>query len=299
MKIISLFFFASFSATLIFAQEKESKISVAVLPPDVTKIISNASTGSSDINMITDALTQKIVSKLVGLKRIAVVERTAMDKILKEQDFQMSDLAAENTQVRLGQMMGADFLVILQIYQAQTTTVTQTEEEKQTWGDRGTQYNGLLEYGIRLVQVSTGEVTSTKNLKGDTGFLTYTTTTEALSNALNMSSDKLNDWLKTAFPVSGKIYEIKKEKKGEALSVAITCGSADGIRKNDVFTVIEYTEVELDGKKVNRSKDIGKIKVTKTESDGLFSTCEVIKGGKTISTKIKAGSKLDVILVKD
>lgn len=299
MKITAFFLFVSFSASQLFAQAAESKTTVAVLPPDITKIVTSAATGSSEVNAIADALTQKIVSTLVGLKRIAVVERAAMDKILSEQDFQMSDLAAENTPVRLGELMGADFLVILHLYQAQTTLVTQTEEEKQTWGDRGTQYSGLLEYGIRLVQVSTGEVTTTKNLKGDTGFLAYTTTTEALSNALNMSSDKLKDWLKTSFPVRGKIFEILKEKKGEAVSVAITCGSASGVRKNDAFKVVEYTEVELDGKKVKRSKDIGKIKVSKTESDGIFSTCEVVKGGKTITSKMKSGSQLDVILVKD
>lgn len=88
-----------YDATLI--PQVGSRLTMAVLPFE----------GSSSAN-IREIITDKLVTALVQLRRFRVAERGAVDKVIREQDFQMSDLVDQNDAVKVGEMAGADAIVI-------------------------------------------------------------------------------------------------------------------------------------------------------------------------------------------
>ena len=57
-------------------------------------------------------LTQRLTTKLVSIGKYQVVERSNMDKILKEQKFQHSGCTDSECAVEIGQLLNTDFIVI-------------------------------------------------------------------------------------------------------------------------------------------------------------------------------------------
>ena len=57
-------------------------------------------------------LTQRLTSKLVSIGKYQVVERSNMDKILKEQKFQHSGCTDSECAVEIGQLLNTDFIII-------------------------------------------------------------------------------------------------------------------------------------------------------------------------------------------
>ncbi len=258
----------------------------------------------SAIEAFAEAATQKIVNAFVKMKRVRVVERSAINSLIQEQDFQMTDFANPQSGVQIGEMTGAEYIV-----QGQLQQVTAFEKE-QIWDKKKKflGFSGSVELNLRIIDVSTGQITESKDIKGSTEAaslfginvldLVQDSPSKAAYAALNEAEDKAYEWLKRAFPIEGFIFEIKKEKKGKAKQVYITCGKDLGVRKGDKFKVIEVTKTEVNGKIVNRTKDIGKLEVTKLEEDGVFSKCDVLKGGKQIFKRMENGEQLKIISVK-
>jgi TolB-like protein len=58
------------------------------------------------------SVTDKLVTQLVNLRRFKVMERAALEKILKEQKLQMSGVVDEKTAVNVGKIAGADAIII-------------------------------------------------------------------------------------------------------------------------------------------------------------------------------------------
>lgn len=250
----------------------------------------------SSIAAFAEAATQKIVNAFVKVKRLTVVERTVLDNILKEQDFQLTDFTQTSESIRLGELLGAEYIL-----QGQLQQVTVTElDNRDVWGNPKNEpaFSGTVELNLRLVNVSTGEITASKDFRGETGFWYQPTPSEAAYWALNRAEEITTEWLRAAFPVEGIVLEVRKEKKGEAKEVVITCGKSLGVRKGDKFRVFTEQLIEIDGRMVPRSEDIGKLEVKKTEQDGNFSRCEVEQGGKTIVKLLAEGVKLKVVQVK-
>ena len=59
-----------------------------------------------------EILTDRLTTKLISLDKYQVVERTNMDKILKEQKFQNSGCTDSECAVEIGQLLNTDFIVI-------------------------------------------------------------------------------------------------------------------------------------------------------------------------------------------
>jgi TolB-like protein len=59
-----------------------------------------------------EILTDRLTTKLISIDKYQVVERTNMDKILKEQKFQSSGCTDSECAVEIGQLLNTDFIVI-------------------------------------------------------------------------------------------------------------------------------------------------------------------------------------------
>jgi TolB-like protein len=68
--------------------------------------------GRGDAKEFVDEVTEKMITKLVNLRRFKVIERSALDKIMKEQKFQSSGIVDDKTAVQLGKISGADAMII-------------------------------------------------------------------------------------------------------------------------------------------------------------------------------------------
>jgi|WetSurMetagenome_2_1015567.scaffolds.fasta_scaffold107636_2 TolB-like protein len=84
-----------------------SRLGIAVMPIEV----------KGDLSSYADALTEKMVSQLVNLRRFKVIERTALDKVLQEQQLQVSGVVDDATAVKVGRVAGADAIVIAGVVQ--------------------------------------------------------------------------------------------------------------------------------------------------------------------------------------
>lgn len=79
-----------------------SRLGIAVMPIEV----------KGELKNVGDVLTDKMVSQLVNLRRFKVIERIALDKVLQEQELQLSGIVDEETAVKVGRVAGADAIVM-------------------------------------------------------------------------------------------------------------------------------------------------------------------------------------------
>ena len=79
-----------------------SRLALAVLPFD----------SKGDAQKVTISITDKLVTQLVNLRRFRVMERAALEKVLKEQKLQNSGIVDEKTAVNVGKIAGADAIII-------------------------------------------------------------------------------------------------------------------------------------------------------------------------------------------
>lgn len=68
-------------------------------------------------NRVADGLT----AQLAGTNGIAIIDRASIDKILKEQNFQNSDRSSLDTAARIGKLVGAGQIVLVQVVNASYT----------------------------------------------------------------------------------------------------------------------------------------------------------------------------------
>ena len=68
----------------------------------------------------SESLTQKLITKMINQQKYTIVERTQMDKILKEQKFQHSGCTDQECAVKIGQLLNVDYIVLGQISQLES-----------------------------------------------------------------------------------------------------------------------------------------------------------------------------------
>jgi hypothetical protein len=106
---------------------------------------------------------------------------------------------------------------------------------------------------------------------------------------------EIDEFVAKNFPITFLIAEIQeKDSKGNAKSVLVAGGSGFGLQKGDQLKVVEITEVNVNGKKLIRNKEIGTLKISKVEDEN-FSICSVKNGGLEINSKFESKAKLQVI----
>jgi TolB-like protein len=113
-----------------------SRLGIAVMPIE----------GKNDVARFGDDLTDKMVSQLVNLRRFKVIERTALDKVLKEQQLQVSGVVDDATAVKVGRVAGADAIVVANVVQRDNATRVSARvidtETSETIVARGENVNG-------------------------------------------------------------------------------------------------------------------------------------------------------------
>ena len=102
------------------------------------------SSGAGTAREIAQAVPGMLSTTLAKSKRISLVERAQIKRVINEQDLQISSLVDPKTAVKIGRIVGADFVVIGSVF---------------VLGDQ-------LRIDSRLVNVKTGAVDTTAKVQG-------------------------------------------------------------------------------------------------------------------------------------
>jgi TolB-like protein len=267
----------------------QEKIGVGIMP--FTYVSGSAS--GQDVNSIQETVTNAFVKT----RRFNIVDRTKMDALRREKDLQKSEDFIDGTVIQQGVSLGANYLISGHVLSVSTERFTSKE---------GTQsFSTKLNIDLKVIDVATGEVIASETLtpKGGSSLFGFmgvgaSSEAEAMNNAIKDIGDEVDKFVGKHFPVSFPIVEVvEKDSRGGAAKLLIAGGSSFGLKKGDKLVAVEVTEVEVNGKKLKRKKEIGELKVSKVEDEN-FSVCTINSGGTEIFARFI--SKMNVqIITKD
>lgn len=244
---------------------------------------------SNDVNSIQETVTNAFVKT----KRFNIVDRSKMDALKKEKELQKSEDFIDGSVIEQGISLGANFLISGHVISAKA---------EQMQSDSGITYKAKLQISLKVIDVATGQVISSETIEPKSGNsmlgaigLGSSSSQAAVSKAIKGIEDKIDEFVGINFPQSFSIAEIQeKDGKGNATKILIAGGSAFGLAKGDKLKVVEIMEMEVNGKKLLRKKEIGELKITKVEDEN-FSICSVSSGGIDINAKFEAKAKIQII----
>ncbi|MFC1887679.1 CsgG/HfaB family protein, partial [Candidatus Cloacimonadota bacterium] len=79
-----------------------SRLTIAVLPFEANENAKN----------LSGSVTDKMITQLVNLRRFRVIERGAIEDVMKEQAFALSGMVDEDSAIEVGKIVGADVIII-------------------------------------------------------------------------------------------------------------------------------------------------------------------------------------------
>jgi len=270
-----------------FANAQSSKIGVGIMPFTYASGASN----SEDANSIQETVTNSFVKT----KRFNIVDRSKMDLLKKEKELQKTEDFIDGTVIAQGNALGAEYLISGHVISAQATQMT-TESGKSV-------YKAKLAISIKVIDVATGQVITSETIEPKAGNsllgaigIGSSSPQLAISKAIQDIQDKIDSFVMRNFPSTFSIVEIQaKDSKGAATQLLVAGGSDSGLEKGDKLKVVEILMMEVNGKKVQRKKEIGELKINKVEDEN-FSICSVKSGGIDINTKHESKANIQVII---
>jgi curli biogenesis system outer membrane secretion channel CsgG len=252
-------------------------------------------------------ISDMLVEKLVNGGQYSVIERSALDKILKEQNFSNSDRADPNSAAKIGAVLGVDAIII--------GSITQFGRDDQHTNIGGGGY-GLGKFGLggvstskskaivavsaRVINTSTAEIMAAVTGKGessrggtsllgagggwsgggggglDMGSSNFANTIlgEAVRGAVDSTAEQLN-------AASSKVEVLKRSINGVVADVTgrtiiVTVGKRGGLNVGDKLEVSRQVRVVKDpttGKVIKAVTDkIGIATVTEVDDDSATAT---------------------------
>ena len=253
--------------------------------------------------MVSDQLT----GKLAGHGGITIIDRASIDKILKEQNFQNSDRSSLDTAARIGKLIGAGQIVLVQAPSASYTGHQETEGD--TTKNIGTV---VLQVNARVIDVETAVilgqpassfedsavVSETVTKKGSNGvhFGTIQTRGHPPTRTTTGSDPKVvenNEWTKAIDAVTAdlgpqltKVLSVAPGPKIDAPliagiangSVFINAGASAGIKQGDRFQVVRKVDVGLKdpktGQPITQTQRICVLVLTNVDDSSSSGTCQ-------------------------
>lgn len=276
----------------LLASAQQEKTGVGIM--SFTYVTSSAS--FQDVNSIQET----VINAFVKTKRFNIVDRSKMDALQKEKDLQKSEDFIDGSVIQQGVSLGANFLISGHVISAQAERMETAPDE--TTGRVTVTYKARLSITLKVIDVSTGQVIISETIEPQGGSalggmmgLAPSTPEAAITKAIKDIEGKVDAFVSKNFPATFSIVEIQeKDKKGGASVLMISGGAAFNLQKGDRLRVVEISMIEVNGKQMERKKDIGELKITKVEDDN-FSTCNVSSGGIDINSKFEAKAKIVAI----
>ena len=273
-KFIGKIFFATVAVMLLCTLNfcEAAKKTIAVMP------LENVS-GYSD-QRVAEIMTEQLLVAIHSSGNYTVVERTQMEKVMREQGFQ--NIAGDPNKVaEMSKLAGADYMLVGKLTMAvvgnnpASNTVSQISnifglgQLGETAGNYVHKFKSKVELEVRFVENTTGEIIIAKTIEGSKSGATQV---EALNSACKVAAENFLRELDSVNPFRARIAEISGE------DVYIDRGSLDGLRRGEVLIVAREGEpIVVNGKVVAvKQTEVGKIKVVEVNSD--YAVCKKQSG---------------------
>jgi Curli production assembly/transport component CsgG len=258
IRVLLLIWFAMSVSPLVHSQQS-SQVSLGILKADSQRNIPDN---------VDRAIEQFIYNKFASQKRFKVLERARFNAVNAERQFQEINDVENQSAI---QSTGAQFVLFTEITQAD---VIQKREDDTVW------YEATIAYGVRLIDVSSGQIVQSANFS--TGRGNYfsglsaifsgnnDTPAGAIDIAVQQTAKEFDMFVARAFPILGTIVSVESSnKKGEPQTVLVSLGEADGVTKKTNFSVFQKQTITVGGKDLQRRKPIGTLTVVRFEGDSL------------------------------
>jgi hypothetical protein len=246
-------------------------------------------------------LTDKLTARLTGKPGLTVIDRASVDKIIKEQNFQNSDRSASDTAVRIGKLLGAAEIVLVNCYDGGFTTHQQASGNKTT--TIGTQ---TLRANARLIDVESGVILAEPSSE----FQESVPVSEVSKSAgyqfgairvppkqsVSGGDPKViqsNEWAKASDAVTNdlaaKLMSALGSAPGPAAASALVAGIANGsvyinqgsragIKASDRFQIIREVSVGLNdpatGKPILQKQSVCVLTIVNVDENSSSGTCQ-------------------------
>lgn len=304
-------FVAALAAALfispVWAQQPEKR-KVAVLDFNYGTVTSSVQAVFGSNQDIGKGISDLLINQLVNDGTYRVIERAALDKILKEQNFSNSDRADPSSAAKIGRLLGVDAII--------TGDVTQFGRDDQNrsigagalsrWDKFGVGNVGakkakaVVEITARIVDVNTAEILASTTGKGessrsgtdlaggggswgnagggnlDMGSSNFGQTIigEAVKQAVTQLGTNLDAKASTLPHITVQINGLVADATGNTLIINV--GSKSGLKVGDRLAVTQVTKVVRDpvtGKPLrNISNTIGQIQITSVDEGSAVGT---------------------------
>lgn len=256
----------------------------------------NGAASSQDVNSIQETVTNAFVKT----KRFNIVDRSKMDALNEEKELQKSDNFINSNTIAQGASLGANFLISGHVISAQAQEMRSDDGK----GNIEITYKAKLSISLKVIDVATGEVKNSETIEPKSGNsllgmigIGAGSPQIAISKAISSIQEKIDEFVGRNFPKAFSIAEIQeKDNSGNATKILIAGGSDFGLKKGDKLKVVELTLMEVAGKKIERKKQIGEIRIVKVEDEN-FSICEVKSGGVDINSKFESKANIQIITI--
>jgi curli biogenesis system outer membrane secretion channel CsgG len=142
-----------------FSQEPPARKRVAVFDFDNAAVSGPSFVFFQSTPNIGKAMADLVVAKLVQDANVSVIERSALDKLLGEQNLTNSDRTDRLTAAKLGRILGVDAIIL--------GTITHYDYEDKTTGGGGSSFGGMVgrtsmstKHDIKMVVQVTARIVS-------------------------------------------------------------------------------------------------------------------------------------------
>ena len=231
-------------------------------------------------------VTEKVVEVLKNSNRFIIVDRTHMDKVNEEMDFQKREEFIGRTDLA----EQGNNLAAKRIVQGTITKIPVYRIKNSDGSVRG--YKASVAFELKVDNVETGETTQATSFEAKAS-KECISPEAAIQMAMNNLQDDMAEYFRVTFPLTSKIMKIISEKNGIAEYVLVKAGTKHGIKVGDKFT-LKTIEI-LDGEEI--PTELGQATVTKLTGDA-FSECKVDKkAGKDVYEKFNANVKIICSLI--
>lgn len=308
------------SASLALGQAAPEKRRVAIIDFNYATVMSSVQQIFGSNQDIGKGISDLLVNKLVNDGTYRVIERAALDKILKEQNFSNSDRADATTAAKIGRVLGVDTII--------TGDITQfgRDDKNTNVGGFGNKLGGygiggvsshkskaVVEITARMIDVNTAEILASvtghgesersgTNLLGGGGSgwnsgggnldmsssnFGATIIGEAVKTAVNDVGTKLDQDSAKIPHTTVQVNGLVADATGN--SIIINVGSRAGVKVGDRLMVTRVNRVIKDpatGKPLRTIEDpVGEMQVTavdETSATGTFTGSGQPKVGDTV-----------------
>ena len=310
--LLGLFLFVIFSQVELFPQDKWASDEEALSIPQtwddsfITAYMQQTSVRKR-ITVIpfdgNQTLESKIHANLADLftaelgksNSFSLIERKQLEKIMEEQNFQMSGVISDQTAIQAGSLLGAEYLVT-----GSVTSVTETKVDKFAYD--------LLQYevgiSIRVLDITTGKMILTEKAIGKAEAKIVTTSSgTVVSGSLDNSTSYLAatgravkevvEKIKSLSPVVGIIL-----KKQDDKNFMLDCGTEKGVQKNMYFLVVRLgSEIvhPVTKKTLGWNKQVVALLQVKGAQKSFADAVLVLSNGDIKDRNIKEG---DIVILK-